>query len=738
MLKLRGRVLLWPLLYVALTFALCAPYSLRCATHLPDSGDALLGVWIVWSGATHLGAGYPGMLEANAYYPHPYGLAYTEPMLAQAAVAAALLKLLGNLVLVVNLVGLLSLALGAWGAHLLLRELTGDDRAAFLGAVTYAFCARSFYELARIQLLSLGWIPLSLFFLHRLVERPQVRHALGLAVTSLVNGLACFYFIVFQALCVAFVFPAYVASYRLWRERRTLALLAAAGIVLGLGLLFVAWPFLRLYSLYGFVGKVESIDVMEYLRPVPGSWLGLVLGVTDGRAASFLGPVASAASLVGLLTLMRLPRRPQVAGRAWAPRSVLLAYVVLGAGALVLSFGPDLIYDGVRLGPAPYTLVDKLPLLAMVRSAPRLFVLARLGMAVLVAVAAATLLPRLYPRPRLARATVALAAVLLVGEQWSPRLTQGELAPLGANLPEVYASIAATAPQAPLAELPVYPFHMARFNAAEAAFSTAHGRPILFAKASHAPPAMEYLRDRLERFPDASSITLLRALGVATVVVHPQRWRAIDPSTAVASRLAALDALVTARDSGLVLERTFGERTDDLALRFHIGGERVYRLKPLAAEGVPRPCSCREVERRALRAEVSGRVPPRNMFDRDRRTRWTTGRQQIEGDTIVLGFDRPRRVARLEIELGFPYNEFARHVVVEGRRDGQWVPLEVREDVWADVALIRRLVRDPSAARLRYDLAGEPVDRLALRITERDLAGSPWSISELHVFELKE
>ena len=85
---------------------------------MPDDGDSILGMWILWWGASHLSLGYPEILDANTYYPHPGALMYTEPLLGQAVLSWPLFRFLDNRVLATNLATLLTLALAAFGGHL--------------------------------------------------------------------------------------------------------------------------------------------------------------------------------------------------------------------------------------------------------------------------------------------------------------------------------------------------------------------------------------------------------------------------------------------------------------------------------------------------------------------------------------------------------------------------------------------------------------------------------------------
>jgi hypothetical protein len=103
---------------------------------------------------------------------------------------------------------------------------------------------------------------------------------------------------------------------------------------------------------------------------------------------------------------------------------------------------------------------------------------------------------------------------------------------------------------------------------------------------------------------------------------------------------------------------------------------------------------------------------------------------------VVL--DHPRRLARVEIEMAYPYGEFGRNLEIIGRRDAEDWPMGPLADIGYDVRLLRQLVSDPQAARLRYDLRPATVDRLRLLISRTDEGAAPWSIPEIHVFESEE
>ena len=78
--------------YLTIAVVLLAPMSLSPANRLADDGDSLQGLWIIWWGSSHLFPELGQLFDANSYYPHPLGLAYSEPMLTEAILVWAAVR----------------------------------------------------------------------------------------------------------------------------------------------------------------------------------------------------------------------------------------------------------------------------------------------------------------------------------------------------------------------------------------------------------------------------------------------------------------------------------------------------------------------------------------------------------------------------------------------------------------------------------------------------------------------
>lgn len=710
----RDRFWTWLLLYAGLTVVLLLPPSFAPHRRLPDDGDALQNLWIVWWGSTHLQLGYPEIYQANAYYPHPMGLVYSEPQFSQALLSWPFFNLLENRVLAYNLLVAVCLFLTAFATHLYLRELVGSSAAAFVGAVVYAFSSYSFSQLPRSQLVSLQWMPLGLFCLHRFFARERKRALIGFSLFSILLGLACLYYLEFYLIGLAILVPAYVYAYRSWRRPSSLAWLGASFAFIGATLLIAVAPYFEIFARYGFTGQVEPYDLALFFKPPMESLLYGIFDPPLGNPEQFLGFFALGLSGFGLVSFFRRSRRED--------RILGFAFVIVGISSFLLASGPDIIFNGERLFPGPYHILQLLGPFGNLRDPGRISVLTRLALALFVAAGVA----RLQSGSSWSRDALisSLLAMLLIGEQWSPRQTRGIEIPVGAEIPEAYRLLRDVPQRGPVAELPPLPIRAIRRNTIESYFATFHERPILVGKPSFPPPAFELLRWELRRFPDMKSTILLQALGIEHVLVHPNRWGR--------TRARRLEAL-TRRGAQLPLVKSFPDRKLPLWSRWFLGGEQLHAVIPLEKEGSPRACDCREIDRKEFRLRASGANDPSLSIDGDPRTKWGTDPNQEEG-FFEVAFDRPRFPARIEIEMAFPYDEFARHLEVNGHFGPRSWKVKQIEDVWYKVGLIRQIVEDPKGARLRYDLEPTVVDRI--RLLHRNEPGvARWSIPEIHVYE---
>ena len=234
-----------------------------------DLGDPLLNMWILAWGAEHVPKLLVGAISwsefwnANIFAPDPLALALSEHLFGQTLQILPVYWLTGNIILCYNLLFISSFALSGFGTYLLVRDLTGDRRAAFIAGLVYGFLPYRIASVPHLQVMSSQWMPFALWGLNRFISRipdpgsqiPALR-ALALGTGALVlQNWSCGYYLLYFAPFV----PLFVI-HRMWTfgtlgNVRTWALLIAATV----GTIVLTLPFLFPYS--------EAQQLFEIERP---------------------------------------------------------------------------------------------------------------------------------------------------------------------------------------------------------------------------------------------------------------------------------------------------------------------------------------------------------------------------------------------------------------------------------------------------------------------------------------
>jgi hypothetical protein len=136
-----------------------------------DIGDPLVQAWqVAWDG--HALTHQPlDLFQANVYWPLADSLAFSDALLGYAPAG-----LLGEgavaAVTRYNLLFLFSYALAFVGAYLLARELGAGRVGAAVAGAAFAYAPWRLAQLRHLHVLASGGIPLSLFFLLRVIDGP--------------------------------------------------------------------------------------------------------------------------------------------------------------------------------------------------------------------------------------------------------------------------------------------------------------------------------------------------------------------------------------------------------------------------------------------------------------------------------------------------------------------------------------------------------------------------------------
>ena len=514
-----GRV---ELAWVALAGVLLAvitswPLVLHLTSRIaPDLGDPVRTAWqVAWVGHAMLHNPLH-IFDANAFYPHPLSLAFSDSLLGYGPTAflgsgtvAALVRY--------NLLFLFAWSLCFVGAYLLARELGLGRIGASAAGAAFAYAPYRVTEAGHLHVISSGGIPLALFLLLRGYRRGHRGLVLaGWLVSAWQVSLGFTLGLQYSYLLLVL---AALVLWRAWRDPtaparhallpgRMLALTCAGVAAVGLVAVYEARPYVKVSHDYPSAkrtvrevkaysaGPAALLAASSENRVWGAATAGLRAKVhSKNESVFFPGGALLVLALVGLAA-------PAYTRRL---RASLLAGVALCA---VLALGFGLTGAGY-----PYRLLyDYAPGWNGVRVPGRVFTTATLCLALLAGAGAelaarrAGRLGRGRASPALAAAVGAALAVGIVGEGAGhlghPVVPQPAAAEIG--LP------------APVLDLPTD-------GAADRIwqyFSTDGFYPIPVGNSTFDIPAVDDLRGGMSGFPDRASVEKLRYVGIRTVVLH--------------------------------------------------------------------------------------------------------------------------------------------------------------------------------------------------------------------------
>jgi hypothetical protein len=607
--------------------AVAATYPLirHLTTHLPnDLGDPVLVAWTLGWDAAAIGRGVSGIFDAPSFFPYLHTLAYSDHLLGLAIFTAPVQWLTANPVLTYNIAFIASFVQAGAGMYVLARALTGRRDAAALAALAYAFTPFRIAHLAHLQWLMTGWLPLSLWALHRYFSAGALAFLLASVGAYLLQSLTASYFTYFGLLPLAAV-----AIVEAWRTRpplrRTVTHVVAAAALAAVVLAPVVSAYYRARADHDFVRKPSEIaalsaDAGDYFRA--HNHVALWRQARPGTGEHELFPGAVMVLLAG--AALFAPRRPAAIR--------IRLYAAIAAAAIVLSLGPQpAAWGHVSPIPGPYQfLLSTVPGLDGLRSVSRINAIVVLALCVLAAFGAVSVLDRV---PAGARSTViALLALGIVADGWAAPIPTARFDPLS-NTDDraAYGFLKASGPDGALIELPMG--HADDPRELRYQYLTLwHGHRIVNGSSSYTPALTQLLESEHSPLADSGHlgdvVGLMRGVGVRYVVVH---------------RDAFTNAAMAA-----TLIRTLESDPLQMAAEHRFGDAIVFTLTPdgeLAADG------SRPVPPAAVRARASHspeRLPL--LFDGDRDTRWLSAEPQSGREWIELELDAPRNVSEVRMQ----------------------------------------------------------------------------------------
>jgi len=564
-------------IFFALTVILTNPLALHLANAVEDKQDALLNTWIIaWVG--HALITDPlNLFNANIFYPYPNTLAFSETMLPQGIFVLPFNLAFDNTILGYNLVLLSSFFFAAYAMYLFVFDLTRSRPAAIIAGTIFSFNPYNLGNLAQVQLLSFGWMPLAMLFFQKILkttdDRRQMteskwRNAFLFALFFSLQCLSSFYYAFLAAISVSlnlFVFLAVRHSLRFSFYVLLLKRLAISAAIIALLVAPFFLPYLQVQRDLGFERKVAesepfsaSLKLYSEVSPlnfVYGNLLAPRQLIFNGGYPLdnlFPGFIALALAVLGVLSKNR---------ERWF-------YFALLAFAFLLSLGPRLYISPTQPTnlTLPYRwLYDWLPFMRALRAPVRFDALVMFALAVLAGIGVERIQNSVFSiqnKNYVLRFTYLLLPLIAL-EYLAFPAAQITLVPVWNEIPE-YVRWLAKQPPGVVLELPMIASDPSKpLDLTTQYLSTYHWHPTPDGYSGFNPPRRGEIAYEMQSFPSERALSLLRALDLRYITIH---------STQVSDWNATRSAI---------------ERVADLKLAQQLGSDYIYRVAPRPAASSP-------------------------------------------------------------------------------------------------------------------------------------------------------
>ena len=540
------------LLFVVLGMAATWPMATDPA-HLsvvkPTDNDYRFNIFVIFWGAHALTTDPVHLHHTNMFYPERYTFAYSDILLSHSALMLPVILLTTNQVLTYNLLLLLSMSIGGMGFYLLCRELTNNRVAALAGAVIFVFNPIHFSRHVQIQMFGDHWIPWFAWALLIWLRKVGTSGGSGaddapssswkwpatIVVFFCLNALSGAQPALFGTLIGGTMVLYYTVTDRLWESqsfRRGVLVMGIACLVL---LTPIFWPYAFIEK--EMLGPRTIMDQLLRTSAAPadlfaaGSRLYRWIDTSFGWPAEILGRPARSYLFPGivpvLLAIFGLVssgiRRGGAGGigtdggaardgRALCTRDQLF-WLVLLIFAFWLALGP-------RAGL--YLIIERLPVLRLLRVPSRLFLIVSFSLSVLAAFGVARLCAseKLTIKSIRVPLLAGLALLFAVEAAYAPMTTHEFVPGPGprhqflANQPGDFAVV----------EFPIDP-HNYTLSTRQVFNSVHHWKKLLVGYSGFQTKENVELLERLQAtFPSDECFDELRELGVRYVIVLEARY----------------------------------------------------------------------------------------------------------------------------------------------------------------------------------------------------------------------
>lgn len=459
--------------------------------------DLQLIIWALAWGSRALVTDPLAIFDANAFYPMPESLTFSEHFFGLLPLYAPAYWTTANPILAANITILAIFVLRGLSVQVLLRRYTGPE-AAILAALFFAFSPSVDARVVKFYLLASFGLIFAFFFIDRLLSSARWRDMVGLTLMLSMQAATSVY-LAFAAMfgAVAWTLPA------LWFGRskldaRRLIALAGAALLAVIILVPLHFPYLRLSMGSELPNYIQGADLGWSMSQ--RSTLSAIRNFNVNWVPWFVWMFA----IVAVVPRRRMPLAPIVGAS------------LVGVLGFVFAAGPHGQLIGVPTGWAYRLAADLIPGMSTVRTPPRFLVLAEVSIALLAGLGMHAVFSLLgsWPR-RIVAVVIGVSFVALSAPEEQPLRAVDR----GADPGHVYQALAELGDGRAVLEVPKGQWGVAA--AKRMLGSTTHWQPIVDGYSGHPPESDDVIQALAAKLPAPAALQrLVDTVEIGWIVVH--------------------------------------------------------------------------------------------------------------------------------------------------------------------------------------------------------------------------
>jgi hypothetical protein len=500
--------------------------------------DINLTMWVLAWDSHALASSPAGLFDANAFYPAPLSLAFSEHMLGNVPLFAPVYAATANPVLAHQAALLATFVIAAMAMRAYVFHWTRDEAAALAAGLLYAFAPFRLWQLGNLHVISIHALPLVPLGIDLALDGRRRAGGVLLAAGLVVSAL-CSYYVGYAAFALAGGYGLVAVATR--GERRAIASIALAGGVAVVAVWLLTLPYLVLQRdgvipARGQESGFVSLAFIGVLREGPLGIARFFLWRRRDGVPLFLGFGATLLAVAG------------VVGHRRAPRGALLAAALTG---YVLALGPNYMRGDGTLIALPYRwLVSLVPGFSAMRVPQRFGAVTTFAAVALAGLGLSYVRTSLSARghARLSGIVPVLVVLVAMVEGWPGRVRTLEM-PVGLTMPPAATWLASHGEGGPMIEVPI-PQNDLLAQSLAVYRSTAHWLPIANGYAPYAPDSFRRIMSAAERLPSPAALDEMLA-------VAPFRWIVVRRGGVARGALPEWERTFAAR--GLRIAADFGD-----------------------------------------------------------------------------------------------------------------------------------------------------------------------------------